>query len=576
MSFETLTSYLQGGLNEDEMEYVRREIENDEFYQRTIEGFVEIGNKHLLFNTISSISSRVDQVLDEFDPSSVSSGREVESTVAEAEDILAEAEAAQLASEMDEAAIETPAEEELLEQVPETPETVGEEAHAEETFEETAYVSQPEPLEEREPITAEEVMSSPPPPPPIEEPEVYASPVEEYIAAEERQPTPWLRYLMAAASVVLFIGAGYMLIQEFSQRSQLARNENYQPEIARQGAAEAAAAEEIAPVEEAIGGGAVAEATNTEDDLNLNVPVSPDEVVQAEEPIIAAVNEVEPAAEAFTPPAEADGNLDAAEGMATGGAEAAKTKAAPVIIKQSISGRVTDPDGEALLGVDVLLNGKTVTKTNQNGRFDMTVDKGVHKFDFAYDGYSTSTKQIIAQKDNLSKKLNVVMKQNPQPVAAVARNEPEPEIVSTTKLSSSEPAAPVNEPAPYADVLERISKLSPQKQVQQGMQSYSLGKYGEAAFIFDHVLKSNAGLADALFYSGMSNMNNGNNNRAIMRFDALIADPVHHYYDEAMWYKAQTLIKQGKKEIAKPILQQLASSTNQFQGRSKALLNVMY
>jgi tetratricopeptide (TPR) repeat protein len=118
---------------------------------------------------------------------------------------------------------------------------------------------------------------------------------------------------------------------------------------------------------------------------------------------------------------------------------------------------------------------------------------------------------------------------------------------------------------------ESISTASAPPSSRTAMKLFEQKQYAEAAAAFDEVLLQNPSAQEAAYYSGLSHFITGNYNRAIPRFDALIREN-KKYRNGSLYYKALTLIKQGKKPEALPLLEELKKTPGSFQKKAEELL----
>ena len=107
----------------------------------------------------------------------------------------------------------------------------------------------------------------------------------------------------------------------------------------------------------------------------------------------------------------------------------------------SVSGRVTNEQGEALPGV-IVSCGKVNVQTDVNGEYTLSASKG-DKLTFSYIGYLTTVKNAN-EKDN-----NVVLKENTQTLGEV--------LVTTQKKSQSALEIPVAVSAMTGSVMEKLN-----------------------------------------------------------------------------------------------------------------------
>lgn len=103
--------------------------------------------------------------------------------------------------------------------------------------------------------------------------------------------------------------------------------------------------------------------------------------------------------------------------------------------------------------------------------------------------------------------------------------------------------------------------------LDEAMSTFNSGSdYKKAADQFDDVLKSQPDNAEALYFGAVSDYINGNTKKSEKNFDKLLK--TNRYTDGSKWYKANILLKKGKSEEAKKILQDLSNSNSQYKERA--------
>lgn len=103
--------------------------------------------------------------------------------------------------------------------------------------------------------------------------------------------------------------------------------------------------------------------------------------------------------------------------------------------------------------------------------------------------------------------------------------------------------------------------------IDDAMTSFNKGDYKKSAEQFDAVLKKQPENPDALYFGGISDYINGKNAKSEKSFDKLLKDG-KRYLDGSKWYKANILLKKGKTEEAKKLLQELANSNGSYKERA--------
>ncbi len=101
----------------------------------------------------------------------------------------------------------------------------------------------------------------------------------------------------------------------------------------------------------------------------------------------------------------------------------------------------------------------------------------------------------------------------------------------------------------------------------EAMQNFNAGRYKESSEQFETILKSQPNNSDAQYFGGVSDYLNGNLSKSEKQFDKLLKGG-NRYTEGSKWYKANILIKKGKKEEAKKILQDLSNTNNSYKERA--------
>lgn len=114
---------------------------------------------------------------------------------------------------------------------------------------------------------------------------------------------------------------------------------------------------------------------------------------------------------------------------------------------------------------------------------------------------------------------------------------------------------------------ERSSSSSP----KEAMKLFEDKQYAAAAVAFDAVVKENPSAQEAVYYSGLSHYINDNYTKALTRFESLIGQN-RKYRNGSLYYKSLILIKQGKKQEALPLLEELRKNPGSFQKKAEELL----
>lgn len=107
---------------------------------------------------------------------------------------------------------------------------------------------------------------------------------------------------------------------------------------------------------------------------------------------------------------------------------------------------------------------------------------------------------------------------------------------------------------------------STQGTYQQAIQQFNSGDYKQAEQTFGEVIQSSPDNYDAVYFEGVSSYINGNNAKAEQNFDKLLKKGA--YAEGSKWYKANILLKKGKTEDAKRLLNDLSSGSSIFKERA--------
>ena len=99
------------------------------------------------------------------------------------------------------------------------------------------------------------------------------------------------------------------------------------------------------------------------------------------------------------------------------------------------------------------------------------------------------------------------------------------------------------------------------------MKSFNSGDYNTAADDFDKILKHNPDNIDALYFGGISDYINGKTAKSEVNFDKLLKKG-SNYIEGSKWYKANILLKKGKTDAAKTLLQDLTNTNGSYKERA--------
>lgn len=108
---------------------------------------------------------------------------------------------------------------------------------------------------------------------------------------------------------------------------------------------------------------------------------------------------------------------------------------------------------------------------------------------------------------------------------------------------------------------------------ESALLSYDLKIYDEALTDFLKYLVYNPNDNEILYKSGISYYNLKKYDKAILQFNKIIDCLSSKYTQDSEWYKANSLIKLGKKEDAKTILNKIITENGKYQNKALDLLN---
>ncbi len=108
---------------------------------------------------------------------------------------------------------------------------------------------------------------------------------------------------------------------------------------------------------------------------------------------------------------------------------------------------------------------------------------------------------------------------------------------------------------------------------ESALLSYDLKIYDEALTDFLKYLEYKPNDTEILYKSGISYYNLKKYNKAILQLNKVIDGFSGKYTQDSEWYKANSLIKLGKKEEAKTILNKIITENGKYQNKALDLLN---
>ncbi len=102
--------------------------------------------------------------------------------------------------------------------------------------------------------------------------------------------------------------------------------------------------------------------------------------------------------------------------------------------------------------------------------------------------------------------------------------------------------------------------------LDDAMKSFNAASYQKASEQFDEVLKRDPDNTEALYFGGISDYLNGKSAKSEKSFDKLVK--TNRYTEGSKWYKANILLKKGKKEEATKLLNELSGSSGMYKERA--------
>lgn len=132
-------------------------------------------------------------------------------------------------------------------------------------------------------------------------------------------------------------------------------------------------------------------------------------------------------------------------------------------------------------------------------------------------------------------------------------------VVSESKVASYKAIATTT-----ADSKQEAPKTA---SVDEAMKSFNSGDYKLASAQFDLVLKQTPENAAALYFGGISDYINGKTSKGEKNFDKLLKSG-SQYVEGSKWYKANILLKKGKKDEAQRMLLELAATNGSYKERA--------
>jgi len=233
-------------------------------------------------------------------------------------------------------------------------------------------------------------------------------------------------------------------------------------------------------------------------------------------------------------------------------------------IKGQVIDRITK---KPINGVTILVDGQPIAASNANGFYELKLLAGQHQIGYSQVGYD-NTQQDLNAENNASKVVDIELNQNyvaANGVAAKFENKEE-QLKDQSKASASVYTEKANDNSVTKTDVPSLADLS------VGLNNYAIQNYTAAITSFNKTLAKDPNNKEALFYVAMSHYNTGNSAKAITYYNKTITNG-GKYKEDALWYKAQILLKQKNTSEAKNILESL-KNTKYNDGANKLLQSI--
>lgn len=178
-----------------------------------------------------------------------------------------------------------------------------------------------------------------------------------------------------------------------------------------------------------------------------------------------------------------------------------------------------------------------------------------------------STNLVSTESDSASRKAGYVNAETPPSAIDEARPSADKEIKKTE--ASILPIADKSSPVTATPVGSQTGA-----QLNTAKTIFESGDYVGAEKKYNEILASQPNNADALYFGGICAYLNGSRGSGEANFDKLASSSL--YSDGTKWYKANILIKKGKKEDAKQLLRDLVNTNSIFKDRAVKLYEDLY
>lgn len=234
------------------------------------------------------------------------------------------------------------------------------------------------------------------------------------------------------------------------------------------------------------------------------------------------------------------------------------------IIKGQVIDRITR---KPINGVAILVDGQPIAASNANGFYELKLAPGQHQLGYSQVGYD-NTHQDLNTENNTSKVVDIELNQNfvaANGVAAKFENK-EDQLKDQSKTTAPVYTEKIIDNSVTKTDVPSLSDLS------VGLNNYAIQNYTVAIASFNKTLVNDPNNKEALFYLAMSHYNTGNSAKAITYYNKTITNG-GKYKEDALWYKAQILLKQKNTTEAKNILESL-KNTKYNDGANKLLQSI--
>jgi tetratricopeptide (TPR) repeat protein len=187
------------------------------------------------------------------------------------------------------------------------------------------------------------------------------------------------------------------------------------------------------------------------------------------------------------------------------------------------------------------------------------------KTDTAQQVPTDTIKNITSIKNDTVKAIKAIIKidsatQKKQLAQAKKENEQAADKISNTSSAITKPNTVVS--------AETAAQLAVARNF------FEAGNYMDAEKKYNQILSGQPDNVDALYFGGISSFLNGSKGLGENNFDKLLK--YGSYPDGTKWYKANILIKKGKKDQAKQLLRDLVNSNSMFKDRAVRQYEELY